>query len=98
MATEISTTRGLFQVMTHLLICSDLGDEPQIVSERRLRESTRMTASGMPDPERRPQIGQTPLAHCMCAQSTASRTAPSSIPSTMAAKRPAETSSSGRYS
>lgn len=44
------------------------------------------------------QIGRPPEAQSRCAMSTASCSAVSSMPSTIAAKRPAATSSSGRYS
>ncbi len=44
------------------------------------------------------QIGQTPLAHCKCARSTASRASRASMPPTSTANSSADTSSSGRYS
>jgi hypothetical protein len=44
------------------------------------------------------QSGQTPLAHCKCAQSTASRASCASMPATSAANLSAATSCSGRYS
>ena len=43
------------------------------------------------------QMGQTPLAHCRWARSTASRSAPA-MAATISVKRAGETSSSGRYS